>query len=77
MIPLDVTRDEVYISTVPAAFMIDQTTGYVQLRDFGENTDRDLKHGLRELAGKGNAALAARHPRQPGRAARSGHQGRE
>ena len=52
LIPLDVTRDEVYITTVPAVFMLDQTTGYIQLHDFGENTDRDLKRGLVELAGK-------------------------
>src|SRR5476649_1108307 len=38
IIPIDVTRDEVIIPTVPAYFMIDSTTGYIQLRDFGENT---------------------------------------
>jgi carboxyl-terminal processing protease len=57
LIPLDVTRDEVYIPTVPAAFMIDATTGYIRLQDFGENTDRDLKHGLHELASKGMRRL--------------------
>ena len=57
LIPLDVTRDEVYIPTVPAAFMIDATTGYVRLQDFGENTDRDLKHGLHDLASKGMRRL--------------------
>jgi len=56
-IPLQLTRDEVYIPTVPAYFMIDGTTGYIQLRDFGENTDRDLKHALRELASKGMRRL--------------------
>src|SRR5207247_1353403 len=56
LIPLDVTRDEVYIPTVPAAFMIDEgprATGYIQLHDFGENTDRDVKHALHDLASKG------------------------
>lgn len=57
LIPLDVTRDEVYIPTVPAAFMIDATTGYIRLQDFGENTDRDLKHGLHELASQGMRRL--------------------
>ncbi|MGB7220660.1 MAG: S41 family peptidase [Vicinamibacterales bacterium] len=57
LIPLDVARDEVYIPTVPAAFMIDATTGYIQLHDFGENTDRDLKRGLRDLASKGMRRL--------------------
>jgi carboxyl-terminal processing protease len=53
LIPLDVTRDEVYIPTVPAFFMIDATTGYIKLQDFGENTDHDLKRALHDLASKG------------------------
>ena len=56
-IPLNVVRDEVYIATIPAYFMVDTTTGYIQLRDFGENTDRDLKHALHELASKGMRRL--------------------
>jgi carboxyl-terminal processing protease len=56
-IPLDVTRDEVFMPTVPAAFMIDATTGYVRLQDFGENTDRDLRAALRELSSKGMRRL--------------------
>ena len=57
LIPLDVTRDEVFIPTVPAAFMVDGSTGYIQLRDFGESTDRDLKSALRSLASKGMRRL--------------------
>jgi carboxyl-terminal processing protease len=57
MIPLDVTRDEVRILTVPAYFMIDPTTGYIQVRDFGENTDRELKQALRGLVAKGMRRL--------------------
>jgi carboxyl-terminal processing protease len=56
-IPLDVTRDEVYIPTVPAAVMFDDTTGYIKLQDFGENTDRDLKRSLRDLTSKGMKRL--------------------
>ena len=37
--------------------MIDATTGYARLQDFGENTDRDLKHALRELSSKGMRRL--------------------
>src|SRR6185369_8241611 len=47
----------VYIPTVPAYFMIDSTTGYIRMQDFGENTDRDVKHALRDLAGKGMRRL--------------------
>jgi carboxyl-terminal processing protease len=57
MIPFELTRDEVYIPTVPAYFMIDGSTGYIRMQDFGENTDRDVKHALRDLSGKGMKRL--------------------
>jgi carboxyl-terminal processing protease len=57
IIPLDVTRDEVFIPTIPAYFMIDSGTGYIQLRDFGENTDHDLKIALHDLAARGMRRL--------------------
>jgi carboxyl-terminal processing protease len=53
LIKFDLARDEVYIPTVPAYFMIDSTTGYIRMQDFGENTDRDVKHALHDLASKG------------------------
>src|SRR5215510_14968747 len=56
-IPIDLTRDEVYIPTVPAYFMIDAATGYIRMQDFGENTDRDVKHALHDLASKGMRRL--------------------
>src|SRR5437870_5252391 len=52
-IPLEVTRDEVTIPTVPAYFMIDSTTGYIRHKDWGENTDRDIRRALRDLQAKG------------------------
>jgi len=57
LIPFELTRDEVYIPTVPAYFMIDATTGYIRMQDFGENTDRDVKHALRDLSSKGMRRL--------------------
>jgi carboxyl-terminal processing protease len=57
LIPFDLVRDEVYIPTVPAYFMVDGTTGYIRMQDFGENTDRDVKHALHDLAGKGMKRL--------------------
>jgi carboxyl-terminal processing protease len=66
LIPLDVMRDEVTIPTVPAVFMIDGTTGYVRLQDFGENTDRDLKHALHDLASKGMRRLLLDIRNNPG-----------
>jgi carboxyl-terminal processing protease len=57
LIPFQLTRDEVYIPTVPAYFMIDATTGYIRMQDFGENTDRDVKHALHDLTSKGMRRL--------------------
>ena len=57
MIKFELVRDEVYIPTVPAYFMIDDTTGYIRMQDFGENTDRDVKHALHDLASKGMKRL--------------------
>jgi carboxyl-terminal processing protease len=56
-IPIELTRDEVYIPTITSYFMIDATTGYVRLQDFGENTDRDIKQALRDLSKKGMRRL--------------------
>ena len=56
-IPIELVRDEVHLLTVPSHFMIDATTGYVQLRDFGENTDREVRQALRDLTSKGMRRL--------------------
>jgi carboxyl-terminal processing protease len=53
LIDLEVPRDEINIPTIPAAFMIDDVTGYIRLQDFAENTDRDLGVVLRDLSSKG------------------------
>src|ERR1044072_2983300 len=37
--------------------MTEGRTGYARLQDFGENTDRDLKHALHELSTKGMKRL--------------------
>jgi carboxyl-terminal processing protease len=57
LIPLDVTRDEVQILTVRSSFMMDDITGYVQLKDFGENTHREMRQALRDLTTKGMRRL--------------------
>src|SRR5262249_5684888 len=56
-IPVDITRDEVYIPTVPAHFMINEATGYIRLQDFGENTDHDLRRALHDLSSRGMRRL--------------------
>src|SRR5262252_8266278 len=57
MIKFELARDEVYIPTVPAYFMIDATTGYIRMQDFGENTDRDVRQALHDLQSKGMKRL--------------------
>src|SRR6187397_2007344 len=53
LIDVEVVRDEIRIPSVPSAFMINPTTGYIQLRDFSETTDRELGVALRELTKQG------------------------
>ena len=53
LIPLDVVRDEIHIPTVRAAFMLDATTGYVLLSEFGENSDDELGRALQDLRRSG------------------------
>jgi carboxyl-terminal processing protease len=57
LIPLQVRRDEVHIPTVPAAVMLDASTGYIKLQDFGENTDQELGRALRDLTERGMKRL--------------------
>jgi carboxyl-terminal processing protease len=66
LIPLEVTRDEVHILTVPSYFMIDATTGYVHMKDFGENTDREVKAALRDLTKQGMKRLLFDARQNPG-----------
>jgi carboxyl-terminal processing protease len=66
LIPVELVRDEILIPTVPAYFMIDQTTGYVELRDFGETTDRDLHRALKSLASQGMRQLLLDIRNNPG-----------
>ena len=57
LIDLQVVRDEIHIPTVPAEFMLDGTTGYISVSDFGENTDQELGKALKDLKGKGMRRL--------------------
>ena len=66
LIPINLNRDEVHILTVPSYFMIDGTTGYIQMRDFGENTDREVKAALKELTAKGMKRLVFDARENPG-----------
>ncbi|MBP1603493.1 MAG: ctpA, partial [Acidobacteria bacterium] len=57
LIELDVPRDEINIPTIAAAVMIDQTTAYIRLQDFAEQTGNDLSAALKRLSAKGMRRL--------------------
>ena len=57
-IEMRVRRDEVHIPTVSAAVMLDSTTGYIKIDQFGENTDPELGRALADLTKKGMKRLA-------------------
>jgi carboxyl-terminal processing protease len=57
LIDLQVMRDEIRMPTVPAAFMLDASTAYIKITDFGENTDQELGRALKELGSKGMQRL--------------------
>jgi carboxyl-terminal processing protease len=57
LIPLEVMRDEIHIPTIPAYFMVDNTTAYVRLQDFAENTNEELGRALKDLTAKGMRRL--------------------
>ena len=66
LIDLPVQRDEVRMPTVPAAVMLDATTGYIRVSDFGENTDAELGRALRDLTQKGMKRLVFDLRENPG-----------
>ena len=57
LIDLTVERDEITIATIQGAFMADDRTGYVVLRDFSETTGRDLRRTLEDLESQGMERL--------------------
>jgi carboxyl-terminal processing protease len=57
LIDMDVERDEVNITTVRGAFMIDAQTGYIKLGDFSETSDREVGDALEKLSAQGMKRL--------------------
>jgi carboxyl-terminal processing protease len=66
LIDVEVVRDEIRIPSVHAAFMIAEGTGYIQLRDFSETTDRELGSALRDLTKQGMKRLVLDIRENPG-----------
>jgi carboxyl-terminal processing protease len=57
LIELDVPRDEINIPTIAAAVMIDETTAYVRVQEFAEQTGNDLSAALKRLSARGMRRL--------------------
>jgi carboxyl-terminal processing protease len=57
LIDMDAERDEVNITTVRGAFMIDAQTGYIKLGDFSETSDREVGDALDKLQAQGMKRL--------------------
>lgn len=57
LIDLTVARDEINITTVRAAFMLQPGTGYVRLQDFSETSDDEIQAALKKLSGQGMSQL--------------------
>ena len=57
LIPFELTRDKIPVNCIDAAFMLDETTGYIKLskfsrttyKEFSEAADKLLKHGMKRL----------------------------
>lgn len=47
---LSITRDEIRTKSVTAAYMLDETTGYIRVKNFGENTYAELLVALATLS---------------------------
>ena len=52
-IDLTITREEIPFYSVPYAFMLNETTGYIFIRSFAENTDEELRDKLGKLTALG------------------------
>jgi carboxyl-terminal processing protease len=57
LIDLAIERDEVNITTVRGAIMVDDQTGYIKLGDFSETSDEEVGRALEHLTAKGMKRL--------------------
>ncbi len=57
--PFDLTivREEIPLLSVPYAFLLDGGIGYIYIRNFGEETPRELEDALDRLTGQGMKSL--------------------
>ena len=56
-IPFDITRDKIPVHCIDAAFMINDTTGYIKLSKFTRTTYKEFKEASQKLLGQGMKRL--------------------
>ena len=56
-LPITITRDDVPIQTVDAAFMLADTTGYIRLNRFARTTHQEVRDALQHLTDRGMTQL--------------------
>jgi carboxyl-terminal processing protease len=61
-----IVREEIRIKSVPAAYMIDATVGYVELVRFSERSTEELRAAIDQLRAKGMKGLIVDLRRNPG-----------
>ncbi|HET9441371.1 MAG TPA: S41 family peptidase [Longimicrobiales bacterium] len=64
--PYRIVREEIRIKSVPAAYMIDNNVGYVELVRFSERSTDELRAAITKLKGQGMKGLVLDLRRNPG-----------
>ena len=57
LIPFEITRDKIPVNCVDAAFMVDETTGYIKLSKFTRTTYKEVSVAAIELLAQGMTRL--------------------
>lgn len=57
VIPFDIVRDKIPVHCVDAAFMVDDTTGYIKLSKFSRSTYKEFSQATKKLIGQGMTHL--------------------
>ena len=56
-IPFEITRDKIPVNSIDAAFMIDETTGYIKLSKFTRTTFKEFRQASDKLMAEGMKRL--------------------
>ena len=57
LIPFEITRDKIPVNCIDAAFMVDDTTGYIKLSKFTRTTYKEFSEASEKLADQGMTRL--------------------